>query len=248
MMISSRARNMLWLLLLAGAGLFGYGQLSAGPAQYVLAVSWQPAFCEGKSRVPECRSQTPDRFDASHFTLHGLWPQPRSKAYCGVNEQDIGRDKKRRWHDLPWDRLEEEIWRELQMVMPGTRSSLHKHEWIKHGTCYDGSGQAEYFADALLLMRALNASAVQALFASNVGREVTSAQVRAAFDEAFGLGAGDRVRLSCKNDQGRRLIVELTIGLSGKIEPGSSMNELIAASSATEPGCPSGVVDPVGLQ
>jgi len=65
--------------LLAGA--FGYQQLSASPAEYVLAVSWQPAFCETRPRLPECRSQTADRFDATNFTLHGLWPRPRSRAY-----------------------------------------------------------------------------------------------------------------------------------------------------------------------
>ena len=116
------------------------GNWPPGPAQYVLAVNWQLAFCETRSRLPECRSQTEDRFDASHFTLHGLWPQPRSKAYCGVAKTDIAKDKKRRWRDLPWDRLDQTTWKRLQRLMPGTRSGLHKHEWIKHGTCYDGTG------------------------------------------------------------------------------------------------------------
>jgi ribonuclease T2 len=247
-MMSSRTRNLAWLLTALGAGLFGWTQLSAGSAQYVLAISWQPAFCEGKPRLPECRSQTEDRFDASSFTLHGLWPQPRARAYCGVGEQDIRLDKKRRWHDLPWQRLDNSTWARLQEVMPGTRSGLHKHEWIKHGTCYDGSGQQDYFADSLLVMDALNNSAVQSLFASRIGQEISGDEIRSAFDKSFGAGAGDRVRISCKNDHGRRLIVELTIGLSGTINPGTRMADLIAASSLTDPGCPSGVVDPVGLQ
>ena len=247
-MLSSSSRNFVLLMLALGTGLLGYQQLAAGPAQYVLAVSWQPAFCETRSRLPECRSQTHERFDASHFTLHGLWPQPRSKAYCGVSENEIRKDKKRRWHDLPWGRLEQTTWRRLQQVMPGTRSGLHKHEWIKHGTCYDGTGADEYFSDALHLMDKLNGSEVRKLFASRIGEELDGEQIRAAFDKSFGPGAGDRVRIACKNDQGRRLIVELTIGLSGTVSPASKMSDLIEASSPTEPGCPSGVVDAVGLQ
>jgi ribonuclease T2 len=44
--------------------------------EYVLAASWQPAFCitpAGADKA-ECVSQTRDRFDATHFSIHGLWP------------------------------------------------------------------------------------------------------------------------------------------------------------------------------
>ena len=247
-MISSGSKNFVLLILALGAGLIGYQQLAAGKLRYVLAVSWQPAFCETRSRLPECRSQTSERYDASHFSLHGLWPQPRSKAYCGVNEQEIRKDKDRRWRELSWDRLDQDLWNRLKQVMPGTRSGLHKHEWIKHGTCYDGAGPDEYFADALLLMDRLNSSDVRELFASRIGEHLTGTQIRTAFDKSFGAGAGDRVRISCKNDRGRRLIVELTIGLTGTISSTSKMSDLIAASPPTEPGCPSGIVDAIGLQ
>ena len=236
------------VLTALAAGLFGYQRLAAGPAEYVLAVSWQPAFCETRSRLPECRSQTADRFDASNFSLHGLWPQPRSRAYCGVSERVIEQDKRRRWRELPWERLDDGLWRKLQEAMPGTRSGLHKHEWIKHGTCYDGAGPDEYFADSLLVLDTLNSSAVRDLFAANIGREISGQQVRAAFDQSFGPGAGQRVRISCKTDGDRRLIVELTIGLTGRIEPGSNVASHVLSADPTEPGCPGGIVDPVGLQ
>lgn len=228
--------------------LFGYQQIAAGPAEHVLAVSWQPAFCETRPRLPECRSQTADRFDASNFALHGLWPQPRSQAYCGVDERTVAQDKRRRWRDLPWERLDDDLWSRLRQAMPGTRSGLHKHEWIKHGTCYDGAGVAEYFEDSLKLLDALNRSEVRDLFAGNIGRELNGDEIRAAFDRSFGAGAGERVRISCKNDGPRRLIVELTIGLSGRIEPDSDVAAHILAADATDPGCPGGVVDPVGNQ
>ena len=51
----------------------------------VLAISWQAGFCETRPRLPECRSQTNKRYDANHFALHGLWPQPGNLAYCDVD-------------------------------------------------------------------------------------------------------------------------------------------------------------------
>jgi hypothetical protein len=141
----SWSRNLAALVAALAAAVFGYQQIAAGPAEHVLAVSWQPAFCETRPRLPECRSQTADRFDASNFALHGLWPQPRSQAYCGVDERTVAQDKRRRWRDLPWERLDDDLWSRLRQAMPGTRSGLHKHEWIKHGTCYDGAGACGVF-------------------------------------------------------------------------------------------------------
>lgn len=74
------------------------------------------------------------------------------------------------------------------------------------------------------------------------------AEVRAAFDAAFGPGAGDRVRIACRRDGQRNLVVELTLGLAGRIADDSSLAGLMAAAAPTAPGCPGGVVDPVGLQ
>ena len=50
------------------------GSTSGGQrAELVLSISWEPAFCENHDNKSECASETLDRFDASHFTLHGLW-------------------------------------------------------------------------------------------------------------------------------------------------------------------------------
>jgi ribonuclease T2 len=231
-----------------GEGAGGGNQPMPGDKLYILAMSWQPAFCEGLPDKKECQAQTPRSFEASHFTLHGLWPQPRNNIYCGVPRPQVDADAGHRWEELPKVELSAETRKGLDEVMPGTQSFLERHEWTKHGTCY-ASGSAEpYFKDALRIMTAINQSPMQAFVAANVGKTIQSSELRVKFDEAFGPGAGDRLRVACKPDGGRQLIVEITLGLGGDIPAGIPVKELIAGSRPTDPGCPSGIIDPVGLQ
>jgi ribonuclease T2 len=227
-----------------GSGGSGGGQ-SAQKPDYILAVSWQPAFCEGKPDKRECETQKPDRFDATHFTLHGLWPK---KQYCNVASDIIAIDKDNRWESLPEPELSGATKSALSEVMPGTMSLLERHEWIKHGTCFPGGAADAYFSRTLALVSQLNSSKVRELFAAHVGEEITRDQLKAAFNETFGAGAADRVRVACKRDAGRNLIVEMTIGLVGDVKPDSRLADLMAAAPTTDPGCPRGVVDAVGLQ
>ena len=219
-----------------------------GGAAYILAISWEPAFCEGLPHKPECQSQTADRFDASHFSLHGLWPQPRGREYCGVAAADKTSDENHRWDALPEVRLSAEVKASLDQVMPGTQSQLERHEWIKHGTCYPAGSADVYFRDAVKLMAEINASPVQAYFAAMTAKTVRLSDVRAKFDEAFGAGAGERIRIACKDDGNRRLITEITIGLKGEIDAGTKLGSLMLASSSTKGGCNQGEIDAVGLQ
>jgi ribonuclease T2 len=238
--------------LLAVAGCEPAAQAGAAADTYVLALSWQPAFCETSPRRGECRSQTPSRPDARQFSLHGLWPQPGTRAWCTNDAQSIAADKDGRWRDIDIDRLDEPLWRRLQEAMPGTRSQLHRHEWIKHGTCMKGATAESYFETSLDLLDAVNGSSAARLFADNAGRRLDAAQIRAAFDRDFGEGAGQRVKISCEDDGNRRIISEITIGIKGALSAESFSREqlaaLILASPPVEEGCPGGVVDRVGDQ
>ena len=223
-------------------------QTASDGAFYILAISWQPAFCELHAVKPECKSQTPERYDASHFTLHGLWPQPRDKIFCSVSAADKAASEQGNWAAIDDLSLSSGTRENLDKVMPGTQSHLERHEWIKHGTCYPDADPEIYFADALRLMEEINASAAQRFMAANVGKTVKTADLRAAFDETFGAGAGDRIRTACSDDGSRRLVGELTLGLRGDISAGTPLASLLMASNPTDPGCPSGIVDRAGLQ
>ncbi len=211
-------------------------------ADYVLAASWQPAFCETHRRTPECRSETAERFDATHLALHGLWPQPESKAWCGVSPGLRTADKNGHWRDLPPVQLSAETRARLERVMPGTQSSLERHEWLRHGTCSHARPEA-YFAAALALMDELDSGPVQALLAAHIGAELAAADLRAAFDQAFGAGAGQRLELGC--DHG--LITEFRLHLRGSITPPTRLADLLAAAPPAPAGCQGGRLDPAGF-
>lgn len=213
-------------------------------AFYVLAVSWQPAFCETAPGKPECRSQSRDRFDATHFTLHGLWPRDE---YCDVSARDEATDRDGRWSSLPALDLSSTLRRDLDTKMPGTLSQLDRHEWIKHGTCFAADAEV-YFTAALALLDQLNASPVRDLFSGNTGKRLTQRQIRAAFDTGFGRGTGERVRIACDDDGDRTLVTELTLGLWGTIDATSNLAALLAAANPTSGGCSAALIDEVGLQ
>lgn len=210
----------------------------------ILAASWQPAFCEGASGKPECRQQGKNRFDASHFSLHGLWP---TGEYCGVSNSVEQLDRDGRWSALPPVELPAPLQKTLEEVMPGTRSQLERHEWIKHGTCF-GADAASYYGAATQLLAALNASKVRDLFANSIGKTLSRDQIREAFDDAFGRNAGQRVRIACADDGKRRIISEITVGLWGTPGDAPDFGKLLRAARPTDGGCVGGIVDPVGLQ
>jgi ribonuclease T2 len=192
----------------------------------LLALSWQNAFCQTHRNKRECRALKPSDYASSHFTLHGLWPQPRSKVNC----------KGRKRIDL-----DRKLYRELLEVMPAAKSGLATHEWKKHGTCY-GKDDDGYFKDAIALTKRINSSDVAELFSKNVGKRVTIEQVRKAFDKSFGKGSGRKVKLKCKNG----LITEIWINLKGEITPTTPLSKLLKKAKNAHGGCRSGLVDSFG--
>jgi ribonuclease T2 len=242
-----------------GEGGSGGSTLEPDTIEFVLAASWEPAFCltaAGHDK-PECASLTADRFDASHFALHGLWPDDLDDkaifpCYCDRGEPrscsgSLARD--------PNIDLSQAILDKLRVVMPGVRSGLHLHEWPKHGACYedDKSGADnnadpdEYFSEAMALLQALNTSPVRALFAEHVGEVLTRDAIEDAFDAAFGAGAGERVIVRCSGSGSNRIVTELWIGLKGDVATPPDLAGLILAApptsvSSTQTSCAGGRV------
>ena len=217
----------------------------------LLTLSWQPAFCEMRPGKTECRNLNDGLLPHTvrQLSIHGLWPQPRGNDYCGVPASIKRLDNPDTWDQLPAPDIDTETADALAALMPGFASFLHYHEWIKHGTCYFGEGGAdEYYDDTLWLTEWINASEVGDIFFNNVGDNVSGEDIRAAFDTAFGDGAGERVEIKCSRDGGRTLINEIWISLEGEISPDADIGALILAARPKGIGCRGGVIDPAGLQ
>jgi ribonuclease T2 len=215
--------------------------------EYVLTISWHPAFCETRPNLRECRNAQTGDYAADNFSLHGLWPQ--DNEYCGVSDSLVAIDAMNRWHDLPEIEVSDETWRDLTRLMPGTKDGLERHEWTLHGTC-SGADADTYFKRAIALVEEINGSAVRDLLERNVGLQVSRNQIRAAFDAAFGDGAGRKVRVDCETDGDRELIFELRINLEGAAMAPASFRDLIHVHAArnASAGCTGGTVDRVGEQ
>ncbi len=211
--------------------------------RYLLAISWQAAFCELNSSKTECRSQTETRFDANHFSLHGLWPQPRDNAYCGVSESNKAIDRRGRWDLLPDANLSPSTLNELREVMPGVASELHEHEWTKHGTCY-GSNAETYYKDSMRVLSMINNSPIQDLFAENIEQRLSVKKIQTAFDDSFGEGSGEKVGVRCDRNNN---IAELFVNLRGDLAT-QELEQLLADADRGDSNCRggSGTVDAVG--
>lgn len=238
-------------LAIAFFGTGGFGGADPMPAPgdmptggFVLALSWEPAFCETQPRLPECREQTPDSPDASRFSLHGLWPEG---SYCGVDADLRAADERHDWQALPEVELSEQARAALDRAMPGTRSLLDRHEWIKHGTCANVDMET-YYAASVALTDAVNASSLPTLFVANLGRSLSAVAVAKALDADFGAGTGARMSLECITDGSRRLVSGLRIGLSGAIGNEPDLGALAAGAAPRGADCKSGVIDPAGPQ
>lgn len=219
-----------------------------GAQTYILALSWQPAFCERRPNRPECRSQRETRFDAANFSLHGLWPQPENNLYCGVSTGLVSLDKSGRWMQLPKLELSDGLRKELSLKMPGYRSGLHRHEWIKHGTCMQGSEPEAYFRISLDLLDQLNGTDLASLMRENINRRLDYRALETAFERSLGSGSGGRLVVDCYRDDGRRIISEIKLSLTGKNLETLDLKQMVSAAPRLGGSCPSGIVDRVGQQ
>jgi len=224
------------LLLVLAIGAFAYTQSKQSNSKQwstkvstdnLLALSWQNAFCETHRSKRECRNVDLNSYNSSHFTLHGLWPQPRNRVNC--------RGGKKVW-------LDKKLYNNLQRVMPAAKSGLHKHEWKKHGTCYGKSADV-YFEDSIYLIDKVNNSAVAALFGKKIGQVLTKKELMQAFDKSFGKGAGRKVKMMCN----KGLITEIQINLNGKISKGVDISKLLKSAKNAKGGCQKGRVDKAGF-
>ncbi|MGD9476175.1 ribonuclease [Shinella sp. G-2] len=206
-----------------------------GPAREILSISWQSGYCAARPKSGGCADFSAASPAASRFSLHSRFLA--RKSYCGIEADLQQRARKGKWTDLPAITLASATQERLLAAMPAARLGLDRQQWLRSGSCVAASPEA-YYSRSLDLLDQLNASPVLALFADKAGGTVTLAEVRAAFDTAFGAGAGERVRLTCRKVDDKAIVIGLTIGVaSGE----GTLATLIDASSPTKSRCTEGL-------
>ena len=220
---------------------------------YVLALSWQPAFCETEPGKEECVTQSASRYDAHNFALHGLWPNLADDpnhifGYCDVSTSVVRQDQASDWCTLPDLTLSEAVWSDLTVFMPGTASCLQNHEWYKHGTCAEMSAEA-YFALSNHLTDLFSRTAFDDYVADHAGRVVGRNELLDVFADEFGAEARDYLSLRCDKVEGVSLLTEIQVALRADIPPDAGFGDLFPTEDIPPSGsCPTQFkIDLVGL-
>ena len=197
------------------SGLFGFSFFkSKVSTENLFSVSIQQNFCRFHEAKKECRTLYKNDFAKNNFTIHGLWPQPRSKQNCSNR----------------YERLDGVLWSELKEKMPGVVSGLAKHEWRKHGSCY-GKSEKEYFQDSLKLLGEVNKSKLRDFVFSNRGKVITKQQLNQIVKYPR------KVQLVCKGGY----ITEIRFSIKGDISK-SSLEELQKGAKTLHGGCQRGKI------
>lgn len=186
---------------------------------YVLAMSWQPGFCEHvkyNGRKPECDHMADGRLVVSHMTLHGLWPnrQECGRRYGGCAGPELDLTPETLAHVKPW--------------MPNFRyeQAFGRYEWKKHGTCSQMDDDT-YFRRAVDAVKTVDRSAAGRYLADNVGGKIS----KKAFYERVQADTGrpaaaNAITLLCTNKQ----LFEVRVQLPLDFKEGGSLNDLLGAS------------------
>ena len=213
---------------------------------FVLALSWQPAFCETHGEKPECDVSDSSAYQASNFTLHGLWP---NRKECGINYGFCGehRESSGGFCDYPKLQLNPWVRRSVNVVMPSAAagSCLQRHEWYKHGSCQTRWTIDQYFAISAQLTMAFNGSGIGAYMVANMNKRVNRDDFYIQIDDIFGAGAHQRMELKCEDGN----LVEIYVYLPDVIKKSDTLAALIMTAKAQgkRGNCPDSFkIDPIG--
>jgi ribonuclease T2 len=242
-------------LILAAVLMWGTAPAQAETPAYVLALSWQPAFCESDAGAAkaECRAMDEGDWAANdwarrHFTLHGLWPNADRNDDGRMDDADdyclpptsranaIAQDKGV-WRQLPAVTLPADLQQRLTRVMPGTASRLERHQWIKHGTC-SGLSPQRYFAAGVALTEAVANTKFSAFVTARLGEDIARRDLLQAFATEFGKGSERALQLLCKKDGGISVLSEIRLRLRMEAVEKPLTRASLDMSRASKGNCP----------
>jgi len=183
---------------------------------YVLAMSWQPGFCEHvkySGTKPECDHMADGRLVVSHVTLHGLWPNRKS---CG-----------RRYGNCagPALDLQPDTLAYVKPWMPNFffETAFGAYEWRKHGTC-SAMDDDSYFRRAVDAVKTIDASAAGRYIAANVGGKISKKVFyERVLADTGSAHAANSITLLCTNKH----LFEVRVQLPLDFKAGGSLTQLL---------------------
>jgi len=204
-----------------------------------LVLTWGPSLCAAEPTNAGCTSGHVGA-QGPTWILHGLWPQPAENQYCGVPKAIAEKANDLHGHHMPSVDMADDVRGTLQSMMSDA-SIMAPHEWYAHGTC-SGVTPDVFFSDAAALTDQAR-KVLDPMFTEAQGGRILLSAVRDKFDAAYGAGAGERVRLSCRNVTGQGSVVyELHVSLPPVTELRTadatlSLKDLILKGPPLGPGC-----------
>lgn len=191
---------------------------------YLLAMSWQPGFCEHTPRTsgkPECAAMDKGSLVVSNLTLHGLWP---NKKACGTSYGNC---------DGKPFALKKETVAQIAPWMPNFyfENSFGKYEWNKHGSCQSLDPDA-YFTKAIAAVQLVNSSAIGEQILKNIGGSFNADKFFATLRSQYGEAAASRVMLVCA---GQSYLQEIRVQLPLDFNVDKGLAGLVGATPGQGP-------------
>jgi len=188
--------------------------------QYVLAMTWQPGFCEhvpGNGDKPECRAMMKGTLSIDHLTLHGLWPH---KVACGIGYGNCRG---------PRLQLQPTTIAYIQPWMPNWyySSNFGDYEWRKHGTCQTSLDDDQYFVKAVASVMTFDSSPAGQYLKEHQGQFISRRELEMRFNQAVGdERAADNLSLLCKGES----LYEIRLLLAKEFEPEAGIDVMVDAA------------------
>lgn len=169
---------------------------------YVLAVTWQPGFCEHfpfKGTKPECDAMNGGKLEAKTLSLHGLWP---NKKECGTRYGSC---------EGPPFSLSKDTIAKVAPWMPNFyyERTFGAYEWNKHGKCQE-LGPDDYFIKAVSAVRVVNDSEVGKIILGSTGKSIRVDDFFARVKARHGEKVAASLTLVCSQ---RKYLQEIRVSL-----------------------------------
>lgn len=201
---------------------------------YVLAITWQPGFCEHakyNGKKPECDAMNSGALEAKTLSLHGLWP---NKQECGTQYGSCSGKP----FELSKDTIEK-----IAPWMPNFfyERSFGAYEWNKHGKC-QSLPPDEYFIKAVSAVRVVNESEVGKMVLGNTGKTIKVNDFFARVKQRYGDKVADTITLVCVQ---RKYLQEIRVSLALDFATDRDLPQLVAnarPAHARTAGCADEIV------